>query len=117
MYFREMVETKSAHSLLKFHQSFRGFLDRGYAIKPVDVEQINAIDTKVAQTLFADRSAVFRRAVDQHCNLAPVFDLGSQAELGSQENVLTSLRVQLEPLTDEHFVVSVSCGSIPERRA
>lgn len=81
----------------------------------MDVKQINAIDSEVAQTLFVGFSAVFRRTVDQHFILAAIFDLGSQAELSSEENVLTWLRVQLKPLINKRFVVSVPCGGIPER--
>ena len=106
-----------AHSLLELCHHLNGLLDRCDLVESVNVEEIDGVHTEVLEALLAAFTAVLRRAVDDHGDLAIGTEPTSQAELGGEEDILTTLRVQFEPLADESFVVAIPSGGVPETNA
>lgn len=83
----------------------------------MDVVEIDVIDAHLLQTaieaFFEEIGAVFGRDVP----LAVILDSEFDAELGGQEDVGTTLRVQLEPLSDQDLAIAVAVGRVPARIA
>lgn len=82
----------------------------------MDIEDIEVVHTELLEGLSADLAAVLGAAVQEQVDLA-VGDSPRDAELGCQRNVLATLGVLRQPLSDKDFTVPILLGGVPAGRA
>lgn len=83
----------------------------------MDVEEINVIDAHLLQTALEALVEELGAVVGRDIPLALVVDCEFDTELGGHEDVGATLRVQLEPLSDQDLAVAVAVGCVPVRIA
>ena len=83
----------------------------------MDVEEINVINTHLLQTALETFGEELEAVVSRDVPLALVVDCEFDAELSGQEDVGATLRMQLEPLSDQDLAVGIAVGCVPIRIA
>ncbi|QYT04694.1 hypothetical protein H0G86_011598 [Trichoderma simmonsii] len=100
-------EAKVGFLLLEFDHGLDRLLNGRLSVNAVRIVQVDVVNSELLQACLAGRLGVFRSAVDGSLVGAVRLNLCRNAKLGGQEDVGTTLRVQLEPLSDEDLRVAV----------
>lgn len=79
----------------------------------MNVVEINVVHSHLLQTALKTFVKELGTVVDREGPFALVGDCSLDAELGGQEDVGTTLGVQLEPFSNQDLVIAVSIGRVP----
>lgn len=99
--------------LLEFDHGLDRLLNGSLSVNSVRIVQVDVVNSELLQACLAGLLGVFRCAVDSSLVGAVRLDLCRNAKLGGQEDVGTTLRVQLEPLSDQDLRVAIGIRGIP----
>jgi hypothetical protein len=104
---KNAVNERIGYSLLQINHSLDCLLNRRLSVHSVRIVQIDIVNSEPLQACLAGRLGVFRSAVDGSLVGAIRLNLSRNTKFGGQEDIGTTLRVQLEPLADENLRVAV----------